>query len=99
MVVLPGDFLPQPLQRFYHQPIFFNTQLQAESGIDYEFGTRGSLLNNRFYFDINALFYKLKNAIVQRQNPTGADYFDNAGSAKQNGLETFLSYELINNEQ
>jgi iron complex outermembrane receptor protein len=76
----------------------FNTQLQAESGIDYEFGTRGSLLNNKFYFDINAFFYKLKNAIVQRQNPNGADYFDNAGSAKQNGLETFLSYELINNE-
>jgi iron complex outermembrane receptor protein len=76
----------------------FNTQLQAESGIDYEFGTRGSLLNNKFYFDINAFFYKLKNAIVQRQDPNGADFFDNAGSAKQNGLETFLSYELINSE-
>lgn len=76
----------------------FNTQLQAENGIDYEFGTRGSLLNNKFYFDLNAFFYKLKNAIVQRQNPNGADYFDNAGSATQNGLETFLSYELINSE-
>ncbi len=76
----------------------FNTQLQAESGIDYEFGARGSLLKNNLYFDINAFFYKLKNAIVQRQNTNGADYFDNAGSAKENGLETFLSYELINTE-
>ena len=49
------------------------------------------------YFDINAFFYTLKNAIVQRRDATGADYFDNAGSAKQNGLETYLSYELINN--
>jgi iron complex outermembrane receptor protein len=76
----------------------FNTNLQAESGIDYEVGSRGSLLKNKLYFDINAFFYKLKNAIVQRQNPGGADYFDNAGSARQNGLETFISYELINSE-
>jgi len=76
----------------------FNTTLQAETGIDYEFGTRGSVLRNKLYFDINAFFYSLKNAIVQRRDITGADYFDNAGSAKQNGLETYLSYELINNE-
>ena len=76
----------------------FNTQLQAESGIDYEFGARGSLLKSRLYFDINAFFYKLKNAIVQRQNASGADYFDNAGSAKENGLETFISYEIVNSQ-
>jgi iron complex outermembrane recepter protein len=75
----------------------FNTTLQAETGVDYEFGARGSLLRNKLYFDINAFFYTLKNAIVQRRDITGADYFDNAGSAKQNGLETYLSYELINN--
>jgi iron complex outermembrane receptor protein len=73
----------------------FNTSLQAESGLDYELGARGSLLNNRLYFDINAFFYKLKNAIVQLQNSSGADYFDNAGSAKQNGIESFVSYNMI----
>lgn len=76
----------------------FNTTLQAESGIDYEFGARGSLLKNKLYFDINAFFYKLKNAIVQRRDASGADFFENAGSAKQNGLETLVTYELINNE-
>lgn len=75
----------------------FNTGLQAESGVDYEFGARGSVLRNKLYFDINSFFYTLKNAIVQRRDITGADYFENAGSAKQNGLETYLSYELINN--
>jgi iron complex outermembrane receptor protein len=75
----------------------FNTTLEAESGVDYEFGARGSVLRNKMYFDINSFFYTLKNAIVQRRDATGADYFDNAGSAKQNGLETYLSYELINN--
>ncbi|MEO8110752.1 MAG: TonB-dependent receptor [Ginsengibacter sp.] len=77
----------------------FNDQLQPETGIDYEFGLRGSTFKNKFYFDINAFFYKLKNAIVQRQNSAGADYFDNAGSAKQNGLETFLSYKIFDNDQ
>ncbi len=77
----------------------FNDQLQPESGIDYEFGLRGSAFNSRFYFDINTFFYKLKNAVVQRRDAAGADYFDNAGSAKQNGLETYLSYKIIYNEQ
>ncbi|MEO6219867.1 MAG: TonB-dependent receptor plug domain-containing protein [Ginsengibacter sp.] len=76
----------------------FNDQLQAESGIDYELGLRGSAIKNKFYFDINAFFYRLKNAIVQRRDAAGADYFDNAGSAKQNGLETFLSYKITDNE-
>lgn len=76
----------------------FNDQLQAESGLDYEFGLRGSLLKNKFYFDLNTFFYHLKNAIVQRRDAASADYFDNAGSAKQNGLEAFLSYRLLNND-
>jgi iron complex outermembrane receptor protein len=77
----------------------FNTTLQAESGNNIEFGTRGNFLRNRLYVDINAFFYRLKNAIVQKRDLSGADFFDNAGSAKQNGLESYASYELINNEQ
>ena len=77
----------------------FNTTLQAESGINYELGTKGSFLKNKLYVDINAFFYNLKNAIVQKRDSSGADYFDNAGSAKQNGLESYISYELVNNER
>ena len=76
----------------------FNTQLQAETGTDFEVGTRGTLLHTKFYFDINAFFYRLKNAIVQRRDVAGADYFDNAGSAKENGVETYLSYQLADNK-
>lgn len=76
----------------------FNTTLQPEQGIDYEAGTRGTLVKNKLYFDINAFFYHLKNAIVQRRDSSGADYFQNAGSARQNGLETYLSYQLVNNQ-
>jgi iron complex outermembrane recepter protein len=75
----------------------FNNTLQAESGLDYEAGARGTLFNSKLYFDINAFFYKLSHAIVQRRDASGADFFENAGSAKQNGLETLLTYEAINN--
>lgn len=75
----------------------FNTTLQAESDLDYEIGTRGSIIKNRLYFDINTFYYKLHHAIVQLQNSSGADYFDNAGSTKQNGLETFVSYDIARN--
>ena len=75
----------------------FNTALQAERDLNYEIGTRGGLFNSRIYFDINAFYYKLKNAIVQLQNAGGADYFDNAGSTNQSGLETFISYDVIRN--
>jgi len=75
-----------------------NTSLQAESGTDYELGTRGSVANQKLYFDINAFYYQLKNAIVQRREASGADYFENAGSAKQSGLESYLSYTFLNEE-
>lgn len=77
----------------------FNTTLQAESGTNYELGTKGSFLNDKLYVDMNAFYYQLKNAIVQKRDAGGADYFDNAGSATQKGLETYISYGLINNNQ
>ena len=76
----------------------FNDQLQAESGLDYAFGLRGSALKLIFYLDINAFFYHLKNAIVQRRAAASADYFENAGAARQNGLATFLSYKIIDTQ-
>lgn len=75
----------------------WNSQLQAESGNNYELGSRGSLFRNKFYFDINAYYYRLKNAIIQKRDASGGDYFDNAGSANQSGLEAYVSYELMNN--
>ena len=75
----------------------FNTSLQAEKGLDYEFGARGNLFAGKLYFDINTFFFGIKNSIVQRQNTNGADYFVNAGSGKENGLESYISYEISNN--
>ncbi len=76
-----------------------STDLNAEKGISYEAGIRGTLNHGRIYFDINTFRFGLKNTIVQRRDQSGADYFANAGSTKQNGIESFLSWQLINNNK
>ncbi len=69
--------------------------LQPEDGIDYEIGTRGSLFHDKLFFDVNAFFFHIQNAIVQRIDTNGVSYSINAGGTDQHGLETFLSYQLI----
>jgi iron complex outermembrane receptor protein len=71
------------------------TNLNAEDGVNYEAGIRGSI-KRKFSFDINAFRFGLKNTIVQRRDAFGADYFVNAGSTKQIGIETLLSWQVIN---
>ena len=73
----------------------FGTNLQPEDGIDYEAGIKGTILNNKLYFDISGFFFDLKNTIVQRIDTNGVYYYVNAGSTKQNGVETYASYQLV----
>jgi iron complex outermembrane receptor protein len=69
--------------------------LQPENGIDYELGTRGSLLHGKLFFDVDAFFFHIRNAIVQRIDSFGVSYSVNAGGTNQHGLETFVSYHLL----
>jgi len=73
-----------------------STNLDAEHGVSFESGVRGNLLNQKIYFDVNAFYYKLKNTIVQRRTSGGADYFENAGSTNQKGVESQITYYAIN---
>src|SRR4030095_5112892 len=73
------------------------TDLNAEEGINYEAGIRGTFNHGRIYFDINAFRFGLNNTIVQRRDASGADYFVNAGSTKQIGVESYLSWQIISN--
>ena len=69
--------------------------LQPENGIDYELGTRGSLLQGKLFFDVDAFFFHIRNAIVQRIDSFGVSYSVNAGGTNQHGLETFVSYQVL----
>lgn len=76
-----------------------STDLEAEKGISYELGSRGNVFQGRFYYDINLFYYELKNAIVVRRDNLGRDYFVNAGSTKQKGIETQAGYFLFKGAQ
>lgn len=69
--------------------------LQPEDGIDYELGARGNLLNGKLFFDINAFYFHLNNTIVQRIDSFGVGYSINAGKTDQHGIESFVSYQLV----
>ncbi len=72
-----------------------STGLQAEKGWSYELGMKGSLLRNRFQFDLAFFNFNLEDAIVRRTNASGSEYFVNAGGTKQNGIEAYLEGYLV----
>lgn len=67
----------------------FNANLSPEYGWNKEIGIRKQFGNSLFvegnYFD-----FRLKDAIVRRQNEAGQEYFVNAGETVQKGIEVLL---------
>lgn len=67
--------------------------LQPEHGWNYETGLR--FQNKRLQADAAFFYYELKQAIVSRSDVNGSQYFVNSGGTKQPGLETKLTYQLL----
>lgn len=72
-----------------------NTDLQAETGWNYETGFRYMSRNNRFQMDASVYFYKMEEAIVRRLDASGGEFFINAGGTDQLGFESLISYWLL----
>jgi iron complex outermembrane receptor protein len=75
----------------------FYTGLQAEYGWNKEVGFKINAMRNRFGWTVSWFDFRLKDAIVRQTNSAGAEYFVNAGSTIQQGIESDLSFLLINN--
>ena len=88
-------FSPPTVSEVLRSDGLFGTNLQPEDGMDYEVGIKGTLLRNKLYFDVSGFIFDLKNTIVQRIDTNGVYYYVNAGSTKQNGVETYASYQLV----
>jgi len=71
-----------------------NLSLEAEYGTNYELGARATLFD-KLYVDLNAFLFSLKNGIVVRKDLSGGDFYVNAGSTKQHGIETYISYPIL----
>jgi len=73
----------------------FNTGLSPEYGWNKEIGIRKQFGNSLFvegsYFD-----FRMKDAIVRRQNDAGQEYFVNSGETAQKGFELLLESKNFN---
>ncbi len=72
-----------------------NTDLESETGWNYEAGLRLRDNSDRFWLDASVFNYRLENAIVRRVNATDTEFYLNAGGTRQTGLETQASYWII----
>ena len=70
--------------------------LQAEHGLNKELGMKLSADQGRFFFTATVFQFDLKDAIVRQVNASGAEYFVNAGTVVQKGIEAELSWLLLN---
>ncbi|MFT3825748.1 MAG: TonB-dependent receptor plug domain-containing protein [Chitinophagaceae bacterium] len=98
-VSVAKGFSPPATQEILPSTSVISTGLQAEHGVNYEAGIKSNLLQQRLYIEVNAFWYQLKNAIVQRRDASNADYFINAGSTRQRGIESQASYQLLNSSK
>ncbi len=92
--VVSKGFSPPTVAELLSSTSVINTGLEAEEGINYEAGMRGSFIRNRLTIDLSAFYFGLRNAITQRRDQSGADFFVNAGDTRQKGFESALSYQL-----
>lgn len=88
-------FSPPSSQDVLPSTSVISTDLEAEEGTNYEAGIKSSWLEQRLYVEVNAFSNQLRNVIVLRKDVSNADYFINAGSAKQKGLESQAYYQLF----
>ncbi|MDE3145122.1 MAG: TonB-dependent receptor [Bacteroidota bacterium] len=89
-------FSPPSLAEVHPQDRIFHSELQPEYGWNLETAIKGDILNHRLQFDFALYDFELKDAIVIRNNAQGAQYFVNAGSASEKGIELWVKYNLIN---
>lgn len=75
-----------------------NFGLNAEEGVNYDVGMKATFFK-RLYVDVTAFSFSLNNTIVQRRDAGGGDFFVNAGSTKQHGIETYFNYPLFSSSK
>ena len=88
-----NGFSPPTSAELFPSGSVVNLSLNAETGTNYDLGVRGNVGN--LSFDVNAFLYRLQNTIVQRRDAGGGDYYTNAGSTKQRGVESLLAYSVL----
>ncbi|SFK65871.1 iron complex outermembrane recepter protein [Porphyromonadaceae bacterium KH3CP3RA] len=72
-----------------------NTDLEAETGVNYEIGIRWETTARRFIADVSLYNYNMDNGIVRHLRDNGAEFYINAGEIKQKGIEVSIWAYLL----
>lgn len=70
----------------------FNNTLNAEKGRSVEVGVRSELFDRQIRLNVAAYNFRLRETIVVRSDNNGADFFANAGTTSQKGIESTVSW-------
>jgi iron complex outermembrane receptor protein len=73
----------------------FNPDLRPEYGWNKEFGIRKQF-GTTFFVEGNYFDFRMKDAIVRRQNQAGQEFFVNSGATVQKGIEILLESKKFN---
>jgi iron complex outermembrane recepter protein len=92
---LSKGFSPPAVSEVLPSTGSINTDLKPEHGISYETGLKTSFFNRRLYLEVIGFYFELQQAIVVRKDSSNADFYTNAGSTTQKGIESQLSYQLL----
>jgi iron complex outermembrane receptor protein len=85
-----SGFSPPSLAEVRPSTNEFNNSLNPEHGVNYEAGIKGH--PGSFSYELSLFRFDLKETIVIQRTPDGADYFINAGSTRQQGMELQLRW-------
>lgn len=75
-----------------------NTDLEPETGWNYEIGTRGTALNNKLQYNLAIYRLDVRNLLVARRIADDQFIGVNAGQTLHDGLELALNYQWVNSE-
>ena len=76
-----------------------NTNLQPETGWNFEMGTRGNFFNNRLLFNLSIYRLNIKNLLVSRRTAQDEFIGINAGKTQHDGLESEINFTWVRNEK
>ncbi len=85
--LLSRGYSPPTVAELLPSTSIISLDLQAENGWNTELGIRVQSKNKRWQTDINYFRFALQDALVQRRDSTGADFYTNAGNTLQQGIE------------
>lgn len=71
-----------------------NTDLEPETGVNYEIGFKGNFLKNKLYAEVSAFSIQVNNLLVAERVAEDQYIGRNAGKTDHNGVELLLNYNF-----